>query len=97
MKALLVPTNGEPHEIEDICPNCDGKGWVSGIEAGHGCDGTDEDCARTCPIPLQTQEGCGECEGKGRLLFTEVGKLVQIWNEPSTATTMHGLKRGAAK
>jgi DnaJ-class molecular chaperone len=63
------------HTVEDICPNCGGYGWVSGSEAGHGCDGTDEDCARNCPIQVQIQEGCHVCGGTGKILMTEIGKI----------------------
>lgn len=51
------------------CTECDGEGWVLGVgvESGHGCDGTDEVCAVTCPIPVQvqTQEECEACGGAG--------------------------------
>ena len=68
----------EPHKIEDICPNCNGQGWYCGTEAGHGCDGTQESCDMNCPIPIQTQEGCEICNGTGKLLFTEVGKISPV-------------------
>ncbi len=45
------------------CPQCGGTGYQDGY--GHGCDGTDEDCARTCPV--QIQEPCGFCGGYGEV------------------------------
>lgn len=48
-----------------ICPECNGDGWVVGSIAAHGCDGSEEDCARTCPVQEQTQEGCDFCGGTG--------------------------------
>ena len=52
-------------EEENTCPNCDGYGWVSGSEAQHGCDGSEEDCQRTCPVQVQIQVGCEMCNGTG--------------------------------
>jgi hypothetical protein len=51
-------------EIE-ICPECGGAGAVSGTEAVHGCDGTEEMCLRVCPIPQETMEQCQRCETTG--------------------------------
>ncbi len=51
-------------EIAD-CPECEGHGWIYGSEAGHGCDGTEEDCNRNCPIQIQIQVGCEFCNGTG--------------------------------
>lgn len=47
------------------CDRCQGQGWIEGSTSGHGCDGTDEDCARSCPIQVQTQEHCDQCGGSG--------------------------------
>ena len=66
------------HTVEDICPECNGEGWYSGSEAGHGCDGTEEDCQRTCPIQIQIQVGCEMCGGTGRIIFEEVDKIIKI-------------------
>jgi hypothetical protein len=52
-------------EEKTMCGGCDGQGWYSGTSAGHGCDGTEEDCARSCPIPIQIQVPCSECGGTG--------------------------------
>ena len=68
----------EPKEYMDVCPNCNGDGWYSGSEAGHGCDGTDESCQRECPIEIQIQVECEVCGGTGRLEFTEVCKIEEI-------------------
>lgn len=51
----------------NMCPKCEGNGWYSGSEAGHGCDGTDESCVRNCPVQIQVQLGCDECGGTGRI------------------------------
>ena len=59
---------------EEICELCKGEGWYSGSEAGHGCDGTDEDCQRTCPIQIQTQVGCEMCGGTGGKVLSVLGK-----------------------
>ena len=47
-----------------ICPACSGNG-DGGYHAEHGCDGTTEMCARTCPIPVQ--DPCPQCGGGGEL------------------------------
>ena len=52
--------------VQDVCEECDGKGWYSGSEAGHDCDGTEESCNRNCPIQIQTKVGCEICGGSGR-------------------------------
>lgn len=50
---------------EEVCPECGGKGWISGSRAAHGCDGTEESCSINCPVQEQTQEGCQFCGGFG--------------------------------
>lgn len=51
--------------IKIICPRCDGQGWVPDTGSAHGCNGTDEDCQNTCPVPVLVQKDCGLClEGK---------------------------------
>ena len=51
--------------VIDRCSACNGRGTIVGTitVAGHGCDGTEEDCARTCPVgvPEQTEELCEYC------------------------------------
>jgi hypothetical protein len=47
------------------CSKCEGNGWYSGSEAGHGCDGTEESCAINCPIEIQKQIQCEYCGGEG--------------------------------
>ena len=47
---------------EEMCPQCGGSG-ADGVRAEHGCDGTEEMCARTCPVPVQ--EMCSCCGGGG--------------------------------
>lgn len=55
-----------PHKKElMVCSECNGEGWILVNESGHGCNGTDEDCNRTCPIPIQKQVGCEYCLGSG--------------------------------
>lgn len=49
------------------CPECEGRGWNVGSEAGHGCDGSYENCCIVCPIQVQIQVGCEYCGGKGEL------------------------------
>jgi len=53
--------------MEQECSNCGGNGWVSGSQAAHGCNGTDEDCAMTCPVQEQIQIGCDFCGGIGKV------------------------------
>ena len=66
---LLTKPNNPMTEKEKVeCPDCNGDGWTSGSEAGHGCDGTDEDCQRSCPVQIQIQVGCETCNGTGELL-----------------------------
>lgn len=43
------------------CPRCDGSGLIDDTRSDHGCDGTDEDCNRTCPIPVPVQDSCAAC------------------------------------
>ena len=43
----------QTHEVEDFCPNCEGRGDVN-----------------------IGKSICTICNGKGKLLFTEVGKLI---------------------
>lgn len=50
---------------KEICGNCNGHGWISGSRAAHGCDGTEINCSKTCPVEEQTQEGCVDCMGTG--------------------------------
>jgi hypothetical protein len=51
------------------CDNCGGDGYTVGstTESEHGCDGTEEMCQRTCPIPVEVpyQQPCELC---GRIL-----------------------------
>ena len=57
------------------CPNsnnCGNKGTL----AEHGCDGTEEDCARTCPVPVQC-EFC-YCEPKSKFnLENDLQELIK--------------------
>lgn len=54
------------------CPNCGNKGTL----AGHGCDGTEEDCKRTCPVPVQC-EFC-YCEDKSKFnLENDLQELIK--------------------
>jgi hypothetical protein len=46
-----------PHQIE----------W---IESEHGCDGTEEGCAQTCPVPVQM---IFDCPGVGAHPTTMIG------------------------
>ena len=63
----------KPHEIEYICPKCGGMGFRSEHDPS---DGSEEHMVygkcTSCPIQVQ----CEECEGQGRILFTEVGKII---------------------
>ena len=65
----------------EICCECNGDGWVCGSEAGHGCNGTDEDCAITCPIQIQTQEGCDMCGGTGKIIHPDVTSIITRYKE----------------
>lgn len=49
------------------CPDCDGRGWDTEVESAHGCDGTPEGCAATCPVPVQVQVQCEYCGGSGEV------------------------------
>lgn len=67
----------QAEEIEGLrsndrpCPMCDGRGFnvreVIGMD--HGCDGTEADCARKCPVPVleQEQEACEFCLTTGKV------------------------------
>ena len=62
-------------EFADIygleCPNNDGN---SGTIAEHGCNGTPEDCERTCPIPVQ----CEFCYTEPRSKFNLINDLKEM-------------------
>lgn len=53
-------------KVEVACGKCEGQGWYSGSEAGHDCGGTEESCQRNCPIEVQIQVQCEECQGTGK-------------------------------
>lgn len=65
MSDLRAMLPDPPQEAE--CFNCNGDGWYQETESGHGCDGTDEVCAVTCPIPVAVQVQCETCGGTGVL------------------------------
>ena len=71
----------EPHTIEDICPNCKGEGFTAEHDTpfNHGEDG---ECI-SCPVAVQ----CEICEGGGRILFTEVGKIEEVIPPQLTLTS----------
>jgi DnaJ-class molecular chaperone len=53
----------------DLCPECDGAGWVPGIET-RCCGRSDWECGgRGCtgPEPEQVQEQCEYCRGSGEI------------------------------
>lgn len=56
------------HMDEVDCPECDGHGWYSGTESGHGCDGTERSCEQNCPVPIQVQVECEMCNGRGKVI-----------------------------
>ncbi|MFH1526327.1 MAG: hypothetical protein ABIG69_06700 [Bacteroidota bacterium] len=62
-------------EFADIygleCPNNDGN---CGTIAEHGCNGTPEDCERTCPIPVQ----CEFCYTEPRSKFNLINDLKEM-------------------
>jgi len=55
------------------CAVCGGAGYVFWLDTivgyGHGCDGTQESCSSTCPVPVpeevEVSETCPECFGTG--------------------------------
>jgi len=55
---------------EANCSNrdCDGRGCITTMGQGHGCDGTDEVCLVTCPVPVPEQEQCQWCYERNALL-----------------------------
>jgi DnaJ-class molecular chaperone len=52
-------------ELTEPCEKCNGQGWFEDCDSGHGCDGTEADCVRNCPIPIQIQVECEWCFGTG--------------------------------
>jgi len=79
--------SGKTAKEQRPCPECFGNGWVSGSEAGHGCDGTEEDCQRTCPVQIQIQVVCDFCGGTG---YVTPPEDVAPVSEPET---MEGLRK----
>lgn len=53
--------------MNEKCNQCGGDGYYVGTTSGHGCNGTQEDCDKTCPVPIPIQEPCDLCEGTGRV------------------------------
>ena len=47
--------------IRAACGPCGGSGAVGGTGSGHGCDGTAENCAETCPVPVPDAQECEYC------------------------------------
>ena len=59
----------EKHTIKDICPKCSGQGYTAEHAQDMSCNADEH---LDCPIQVQ----CEECEATGRILFTEVGKII---------------------
>ena len=57
----------EPPTEPQLCRECGGVGWIEAVRQGHhpNCDAGGPYCSRLCPVPIQTQEQCGACEGSG--------------------------------
>jgi hypothetical protein len=53
--------------IVDACVVCEGQGMIPTTTAiwAHACDGTEESCARNCPVS-EPQESADACEYCGR-------------------------------
>jgi hypothetical protein len=71
----------DQHKVTDICPNCRGEGFVIETKMEHGCNGTDEDCLRICPVQALIQICCGACGGSGQIEFVAIGKIIIEKNE----------------
>lgn len=70
-----------PQEQYEKCFECDGFGWVTGTEAGHCCDGTQESCNINCPIPIQIQEQCQRCGGCGEVDYRDNRPEIKVIEE----------------
>lgn len=53
--------------MKETCRQCGGDGYYVSTTSGHGCNGTQEDCNRSCPVPVPVQEPCEMCEGTGQV------------------------------
>ena len=47
--------------VVEACQACDGRGFIATTASAHGCDGTEESCARTCPVAVEDQQQCEYC------------------------------------
>jgi len=58
--------------LQNLCPRCKGKGWYEVTKSGHHpyCD-CGEVGGYLCPIPIQEQEQCAECDGTGLIRDVE--------------------------
>jgi hypothetical protein len=71
--------------IVKACGPCGGSGFVVTYKDGHGCNGTEENCAATCPIQLVHEEDCEYC-GRPKVALLELLKS-EFWN-PETRDDM---------
>ena len=65
-----------------LCNECDGKGWYEVTKSGHhpACD-CGEVGGYLCPIPIQEQEQCANCFGKGYIEEEENNETKYIQTE----------------
>jgi len=69
-----------------VCPSCFGQGWVEISVSEHGCDGTDEMCARVCPVEGRGQAECEMCEGTGSVWILPAPAQPEPEKQPATVT-----------
>ena len=65
-------------EAEKSCENCGGQGFTVTTASVHGCDGTEESCDATCPVPEAQQEQCEIC---ARFFFPLAHSLKKLAEE----------------
>lgn len=62
VKAILEGRKTETRRVikpqPTPCSHCGGQGWYEDVEAGHACDGTEQVCSQTCPVPIPCQTQC---------------------------------------
>jgi len=63
--------------VVSTCCACNGTGGVEQTGMGHACDGSEEDCARRCPVPVQEIVQCEYC---GRPQSAILSRAAQLEN-----------------
>ena len=61
--------------VVSTCCACNGTGGVEQTGMGHACDGSEEDCARRCPVPVQEIVQCEYCGRPQSAILSRAAQL----------------------